>query len=383
MFKTLRSSIGSENVSQKETDKIVYNSDASRVKGETNTIVWPKKIEDIRQIISYVKRHKLNLVPRGAGTGLAGGAVPQDSIVMDLCRMDKFIIKKDKAIVQPGVVLDDLNSSSEYVLPVEPGSHSVCTIGGMIATNAAGMRAFRFGKMIEWVEELRVLDGSGKLLKIKGEKIRDFCGMEGTTGIVVQATLKLTKLPKERTVSILSFDNITKLVERLNKLTKENILALEYLDKFSSQLVNLGEANHLIIEYEGGEGNIQGEEISAVWKMRDGAYPAVASKGYTIIEDPQVPLNSIDKFLYWLQKNKIPTFGHIGIGVVHPHFKKESAPLIEEMFAVVKKLKGSVSGEHGIGLLKKPYVSKAKVERIKKLKEIYDPMNILNKGKII
>ncbi|MBL7100477.1 MAG: FAD-binding oxidoreductase [Nanoarchaeota archaeon] len=382
MFKTLRSSIGDENVSQKNTDRVAYNSDASRIRGDADTIVWPKTTEDIRHIISYVKRHKLNLVPRGAGTGLAGGAVPQKSVIMDLCKMDKIIIKDDKAIVQPGVVLDDLNSASEFVLPVEPGSHTACTIGGMIATNAAGMRAFKYGKMIDWIEELQIIDGTGKLLKITGDKIKNFCGLEGTTGIVVEARLKLTKLPKERSISIFSFDTINPLVEKFNELKKENVLALEYVDRLSSNIIDFEDSNHLIVEYEGGEGNIKGKEMQDVWKMRDGLYPAVASKGYIVIEDPQIPLESIDKFLYWLQKNEIPTFGHIGIGVVHPHFKKDSN-LIEEMFVVVNKLKGSVSGEHGIGLIKKPYMDEKTIENIRKLKEVYDPNNILNGGKLI
>jgi len=382
MFKTLRSNIGSENVSQKESDKIAYNSDASMIKGKVDTVVWPESIEDIRHIISYVKRHKLNLVPRGAGTGLAGGAVPQNSVVMDLCRMNKFSIEKDMAIVQPGAILDDLNAKSKLVLPVVPGSHAVCTIGGMISTNAAGMRAFRYGKMIDWIEELRVIDGTGKLMKIKGDKIKNFCGLEGTTGIVVEAKLKLIELPKERSISIFQFDTVTSLVEKFHELEKENVLALEYVDKFSSNLVGFGDSNHLIVEYEGDEGKIKGKEMEEVWRMRDSLYPSVASKGYVVIEDPEIPLEQIDKFLYWLQKNNIPAFGHIGIGVVHPHFKKDSK-LVDEMFMVVNKLKGSVTGEHGIGITKKTYLSEEDTIRIKELKETYDPSNILNGGKLI
>lgn len=382
MFKTLRDSVGSENVSQKDADRVAYSSDASRIRGKADTIVWPKTLEDIRHTIAYAKRHKLNLVPRGAGTGLAGGAVPQDSVVMDLCKMNRCTVQGDKAVVEPGVVLDDLNSASEFVLPVEPGSHAVCTIGGMIAANAAGMRAFRYGKMIDWIEELLVIDGTGKMLKIKGDKIKNFCGLEGITGIIARAKLKLTKLPKQRSISIFSFETITPLVERFNELRKENVLALEYVDEFCSELIGLGDANHLIVEYEGDEGNVKGEEMQDVWKMREGLYPAVASKGYSVVEDPQVPLKSIANLLYWLQKNNIPTFGHIGIGVIHPHFKKESR-LVEEMFVVVKKLKGRVSGEHGIGLLKKDYLDEEEVENIRKIKEVYDPNNILNGGKII
>lgn len=382
MFQTLRNNVGDENVSQKDVDRVAYSSDASRIRGKADTIVWPKTLEDIRHAIHYAKRHKLNIVPRGAGTGLAGGCVPQNSVVMDLCKMDKFAVKEDRAVVEPGVVLDDLNSASDYILPVIPGSHAVCTIGGMIATNAAGMRAFRYGKMIDWIEELQVIDGNGKLLKIKGDKVKNFCGLEGVTGIVVQAKLKLTKLPEQRSITIFNFETVTDLVERFNRFKKESVLAFEYVDRITSNLVGLGDANHLIVEYEGDKGNIKGEEMEDVWKMREGLYNAVVSKGYVVVEDPWIPLESIDKFLYWLQKNNIPTFGHVGVGVVHPHFKKDSM-LVEEMFAVVKRLKGRVSGEHGIGLLKKDYLDDESAENIRKLKEVYDPNNILNGGKMI
>ncbi|MDP2908401.1 MAG: FAD-binding oxidoreductase [Nanoarchaeota archaeon] len=382
MIATLKEKIGDENISQKEIDKISYSSDASRVRGIADSIVWPRTLNDVRTVISYAKRHRINVVPRGAGTGLAGGAVPQNSIVMDMGRMNRFAVKDDKAIVEPGAVLDDINSVSEFVLPVEPGSHSVCTVGGMIATNAAGMRALKYGKMIDWIDELHVIDGNGRLIKAKGEKIKDFCGLEGTTGVVVRARLKLAKLPQKRSTSIFSYDAITPLVEKFNSLKKENVLAMEFIDKYCSRLIGLGDSNHLLVEYEGDEGSIKDEESRKVWKARDGLYASISSKGYIIAEDPQIPLESIDKFLYWLQKNDVPTFGHIGIGVVHPHFKKDSK-LVEEMFAVVKKLKGSVSGEHGIGLLKKPYVGQEFIDRVKALKAVYDPNNVLNGGKVI
>lgn len=383
MFNTLRETVGNENVSQKDADKLAYSSDASRIRGKADTIIWPKNLEDVRQAIAYAKRHNINLVPRGAGTGLAGGAVPQNSVVLDLCKMNRFGIKDDKALAEPGVVLDDLNSASEYILPVVPGSHSVCTIGGMIATNSAGMRGFKYGKMINWVEELHVIDGTGKLMKIKGDKIKNFCGMEGTTGVVVRARLKLIKLPEQRSISLLSFESITHLVEKLRSLKKDNVLALEYIDKYCSNLVGLGDSNHLMIEYEGDEGEFKGEKAQELWKKREELYTSVTSRGYSVVEDPQIPLESIDKFLYWLQKSEIPTYGHIGIGIVHPHFRDNKSKLIEEMFTVVKKLKGNVSGEHGIGLLKKSYLDAEFLNDFKKIKEVYDPNNVLNKGKIL
>jgi FAD/FMN-containing dehydrogenase len=383
---TLKNLLGAGNTSEEKIDRIAYSSDASQTRGKTKEIVWPKTAEEVRRTVKYCIENGMNIVTRGGGTGLAGGAVPDDSVVIDLSRMNKLEIHDDYAIAEPGVILDDLHDTLHHTqkfFPVMTGSRKACTIGGMIATNAAGMRSLKYGKMENWVEEIEVIDGNGNKMKIGKEKIKDFCGKEGTTGIIVKAKLKLIDQQKEISLAILGFDNLTNLVEKVSELRKnKNVSIIEYIDKHTSGLAGLGEKYHLMIEYESGEGNIKGHEMGEVWRMRESLYPLVAESGYIVIEDPEIDLENIDKFLYWLQKNEIPTFGHISIGVVHPHFKKDS-PQIKEMFEIVKSLKGNVTGEHGIGILKKEYIEKGKIDEIKKLKKTYDEKNTLNKGKII
>lgn len=380
---TLKNLLGVGKVSEEEIDRIAYSSDASQIRGKTDTVVWPETENDVIRTVKYCLEKNMNIVTRGGGTGLVGGAVPDNSIIIDLSKMNKIDIQRNHAIVEPGVILEDLNQKIDQFFPVITGSRKACTIGGMIATNAAGMRSLKYGKMENWVEELEVIDGNGNKLKIGKEKIKDFCGKEGATGIIVKAKIKLIEKPKELSLSILNFDNITNLMEKVKELRKnKSVSAIEYIDKKTSNLAEIGDDYHLIVEYESNEGNIKGQEMDEVWEMRYGLYPLIAQEGYTTIEDPEISIEKIDKFLYWLQKNDIPTFGHISIGVVHPHFKKDS-PKIKEMFEVVKSLQGNVSGEHGIGILKKEFLEKEKKEEIKKLKKIYDEKNILNKGKII
>jgi FAD/FMN-containing dehydrogenase len=122
--------------------------------------------------------------------------------------------------------------------------------------------------------------------------------------------------------------------------------------------------NILLVEYEGDTGEIKDEkEIEKLLGMRDGVYPALASRGYSVIEDPKIPMDKMEDFLSWLETNETPSFGHIGIGVIHPCFPINSNK-IKELFEKVESLKGDVSGEHGVGVAKKNYASIAVVSEV-------------------
>jgi glycolate oxidase/D-lactate dehydrogenase len=382
MFRTLKDKVKSE-VSQEKIDKLVYSFDASNLEGKPYAIVWPETKEDIHKTILYAIRHHLTIVPRGAATGLVGGTIPTDSIVIDFSKMNRFQINEGYALVEPGVVLDDLNSSSDMFLPVIPSSYKVCTIGGMIATNAHGKRSVKYGRIDNWIEELEVFDGTGKNIKVRKENVSDFCGKEGTTGIIIKAKLKLTEKIQGNTLSVFSFDNIGSTIEKVKELKQDDITALEFLDKYTSVLAGFEEKNHLIVEYNNDEGQIDDkEEIKQIWEARDSIAPKLMSEGLTFIGDPKLEIDNLGKLLVWFKRNKIPCFGHIGTGIIHPHFKPHDLK-IEEMFTLLKELNGDISGEHGIGLLKKKYISKEFAEKIRELKRKYDPNNILNRGKII
>jgi len=381
MFRNLKDKVKAE-VSQEKIDKMVYSVDASGFEGKPYAVVWAETKEDVHKAVLYAIRHHLTIVPRGAGTGLVGGVVPSDSIVIDFSRMNKFEVIGSYALVEPGVILDDLNSG-KMKLPVIPGSHKACSIGGMIATNAMGKRAVKFGRMCEWVEELEIIDGLGRNIKVKKEDIGNFCGKEGVTGIIVKAKLKLVEKIEGESLSLFSFDNIGSVVEKVKELKSNDLSALEFLDKETSVLCGLEEKNHLIVEYFDDEGQIDDkEEIKQIWENRDGLAAKLMSKGLTFIGDPKLELEEIGKILVWFKRNNVPCFGHIGSGVVHPHFKPKDSR-IEEMFELIKSLNGDISGEHGIGLLKKKYVNKEFAEEIRKLKMKYDLKNIMNRGKII
>ncbi len=382
--------VGKENVLESKIDLVVYGSDASMAEGKAKTIVLPTTVEQVQKIVRYARRTNANLVIRGAGSGLSGGAVPQDSIVVDLSKLNRIneINKKEKyAVVQAGVVLDDLNEALEPELcfPVKPNSHSVATIGGMISTNAAGNNAIKYGWTINWVSQLLVIDGSGKMFDVKGDDVRMFCGKEGTTGIIVEAKLRLTEKVETKSMEHLKFSDIDEMLKAVGVYRdKKSVASLEFFNRVCAELSGADKMHHLLVGFESDEGSIKKpDEMDVLWKLREGLGPVSSGAGFSVMEDPKIPEGVLGDFLKWVDERGLPCFGHIGVGIFHPRFKRGDDGQIKEMFEFVRKIGGKVSGEHGIGLTKKAYAEKEEIEEIKKLKSEFDPDNILNRGKII
>lgn len=373
------------NPKREEIEREVYNSDASGIEGVAERIVFPKSIEEIQNLIRTSK----DVVARGGGSGLAGGAVPQNSVLLDMSKMNKILkIDKEKMLaeVEPGITLDELNEELKkqgLEFPVNPSSHSVATIGGMIATNAVGGRAIKYGKMSDWVQSIEIINGQGERKELRKLDLMDVAGMEGITALIVKAILKLS-LIKKRTANFIEADDMEELMTLVDKLKRESeVSMIEFFDKTTSLLLGFPIKYHLIVEYESNEGTICDEEYDKLMARRDTTYPVLAEKGFTVIEDPKMLSAKIPEFVEWLERNKIPVFGHIGVGILHPCFRQNQEKLIDEMMNIVKRFRGEVSGEHGIGLRKKKYLE----GQDKKLKEIlkkrYDPANKLNRGKIL
>jgi FAD/FMN-containing dehydrogenase len=272
-------------------------------------------------------------------------------------------------------------------LPVIPGSHQVATIGGMIATNAAGLRAVRYGPMRNWVEAISLVDGLGHLHHLTKATLDDAIGREGVTGFVVGATLRLTSLPVRCTVSLQAFDDEMSLLARRDEWLADPALcsglsALEYLNRHAAIAVGWSPRPHLLAEFESDDGMINDPTLVAdLWRLRDGLYPALARKGRHVIEDPQIEGTGQAACLAWLDVEGIPTFGHLGVNILHPCFD----PNDDRVAALYERLPGwggQISGEHGIGLKKKSWTTTEFQADIQRLKKIYDPQNIINRRKL-
>lgn len=365
--------------------KSVYEIDASQIKGNAKEVYVVESVEEIQNLV----RVNENISPRGAGTGLAGGSVPDSGVVVDLSKMNKilkFNPEKRTVEVEAGIVLDDLNDFlEEYGLefPVNPSSHEVCSIGGMIATDAVGSRAIKYGRTSKWVDWIEVVDSTGNAYKRGKTDLADFAGLEGITGIITKASLSLVE-KMERTLEILEFSDMRAVIDKVKELKRnQSVSMVEFLDRQVSGFIKLSNNYHLFVEYESSEGSLKGEDYNKAMKLRDSVYPLLAEAGYERIEDPKLFLEKIPELLTWLEEHKIPVFGHISVGILHPCFSKSKEKFIPEMMKLVKHYSGQVSGEHGIGLLKKQFLDDNDKKIIKLIKARLDPGNKFNPGKVI
>ena len=394
----LQTLLGAEKVSTSVEDRLVYSRDASRLEGECLAVVWPSHPEQVAALVEWARVEGTDLVPRGAGTGLCSGATPQHSVVVDLSHLTHVgPVDAEQCRVQvgAGVVLGTLNRCllpHGLFLPVIPGSHQAASIGGMIATNAAGLRAVRYGTMRNWVEEVTLVNGLGRLKRLTGDALDDAVGREGVTGFVVEATVRLAPLPTQRTVSLLAFDEETSLLAQRDRWLSNpstgsgqasRLTALEYLNRHAAAAIGWAARSHLLAEFDSEGGEITDPaRIAALWRARDGLYPVLAQRGYPIIEDPQISNSEgLTALLVWLEAEEIPVFGHLGIGIVHPCFRPGDGR-VAVLYERVVGWGGQVSGEHGIGLKKKTWTDEAFRAGVRRLKETYDPQNVINRGKL-
>lgn len=374
-------------ISTNELDKLVYASDASSLEGKTYAVIWPRNGRDVQRIVEFAIKEGVDLIPRGGGTGLAGAVIPQNSIVLDFSGMNNILeIDKNYVIVEPGIILDNLNKGLKkhnLFFPVIPSSYKVCTIGGMIACNAAGVRAIKYGWMRDWIEELEIVTGESEVINANGSQIDDFCGTEGVAGIIIKARLRVTEPIKKFSASRFKFDNSVELLEKVKEVIKQkDVIAVEYMDKITSRLSNDEEKFFLFVEYESDNGKIKDEkEIAEKMEDRTILGQTLSSKGYIVVEDPKFPRDKIPEFIDWLSSNGIPSYGHIGIGVIHARLKKGWD--LDKLYEKVQMLGGDVSGEHGVGITKKRFVDDKLRDRILKLKQKYDPKGVMNGGKIV
>lgn len=374
-----------------------YVSDASRLKGEVLDVVHPKSVKEVQNIVLRNDR----IVIRGAGTGLAGGAVPQGDVVLDLSKLIgilNFNEERRMVEVEAGVVLDDLQDylkKSGLEFPIDPSSHAVATIGGMIATDAVGNRGVKYGKTSAWVRWVEVVNSEGRIERKGITELSDYTGMEGITGVIVRACLNLSPI-RTRSASLVKANSYEEIVSIVRELKRNRAVSMiEFLGRQVSVALGIGEEYHLIVEYEhevaGGEqgegekniGKFLGKEYDKLMALRENIGPILSGEGYGRIEDPKVLLDRSDKLIGWLEAKKIPVFGHIGVGIFHPRFNVEQERFVPEMMKLVGRLGGQVSGEHGIGILKRGFVEINDQKILRNIKKRTDPLGKFNMGKVI
>lgn len=388
LLSVLTAICGAEAASTAPETCSVYASDASRIAGRCRAVAWPAEPDQVVALAAWAGQNEVDLVPRGAGTGLCGGATPQDSIVVDFSRMNRVLDVDSHARtarVGPGVVLEPLNrrlQRADLCLPVVPGSHRAASIGGMIATDAAGLRAVRYGSMRRWVERVTLVDGLGAVHQVAGDRLDDVIGREGASGFVVEATLRLAELPGPCRVWLEAVADEAQVVARRDALLADPTLtALEYVNAPAAAAIGWPARPHLLVERQAPVSPDDAVRAEALWRARDGLYPVLARAGHPVIEDPGLDSAGLAELLPWLAADAIPVFGHLGAGIIHPCYRDAADPRIAELYARVAAVGGGVSGEHGIGLKKRRWVTPARQAATAQLKDVYDPRRIVNRGK--
>ena len=418
-------------------------------------VIKPRTAQEISQIMIICNEHKIPVTPRGAGTGLSGGALPHlGGVLLSMERMNSILEIDERnlqVITEPGVITEVLqNAVKEKGLfyPPDPSSRGSCFIGGNIAENSGGPKAVKYGVVKDYVLNLEIVLPTGEIMWTGANVLKNstgynltqlIVGSEGTLAIVTKIVLKLLPHPKYDLLMLVPFNSLEKAGEAVSAIFRAGftpsamelveINALKIVSRFvDSTVVPVTDEMeaHLIIEVDGNHLDTLMSEMEAIaklleqfdcgdiffaddaqqkaelWKLRRRVAEAVKIDGYTIEEDTVVPraeLPALIRGVKALGKEydfEVVCYGHAGDGNLHIRIKKPGSiyslnnpdviPALQALFKLVKSLGGTISGEHGIGLIQKPYMDivfdKAGFELMKGIKKVFDPNNILNSGKI-
>lgn len=443
--------VGEDNVLKNLEERICYSYDGTFQRGIPELVVFPANTQEVAEIVKLANKEKFPVFPRGAGTGLSGGSIPMSSgVALVLTRMNKIkeINSEDMlAVLEPGVITGHFNQEVEKLglyYPPDPASLKTCTMGGNIAENAGGPRAFKYGVTKDYVLGLEVVTPQGEIMHTGGRTVKNvtgydltrlLTGSEGTLGIITEITVRLLPKPKEIRTALVIFDKLEDAASSVTAIIRNGVIpaTLELMDQIAIKCVE--NFNHLglpldaeavlLIEVDGGKNQVEediisieeicqnhhcrkihiaslAEEREKLWKARRAVSSAIVQlKPTKISEDATVPRNKIPEMVKRLREIAskynlhIPVFGHAGDGNLHPNIladknnKEEMERVqkaVDEIFQAALELRGTLSGEHGIGIMKKPYLQwelgEVGIEYLRAIKRAVDPNNILNPGKV-
>jgi len=409
-------------------------------------VVAPADTADVVALVRWARRHRVALVPRGAGTSLDGESVPEaGAVVVDFTgwnRILEIIPESRWARVEPGVV----NARLQHALhrhglffPPNPGSWQTCTIGGNVGTNASGPRSFRYGPTRRWIRELDAVLGTGERVHL-GSRVEKrsvgpdllqlFIGSEGTLGFATEITVRLEPEPEVRRGLIVPLPprvRLGRLVRHLAHARGTGLSAVEYLDRYSAR--GLAEdraapwedgAAMLLLEVEadgpaeadrrigrirkvlGTQGAARSirefPDADRLWDLRGESSRVMDDHlGHRIRDDIAVPLLHLDEMLRAIQEIArreqvdVHVFAHLGEGSLHPNFVVDPASaaanrLRTALYAASLRWGGTISAEHGVGSLKRPFlegeVGPVGVRLLRAIRSACDPDGILNPGKL-
>ena len=442
--------VGKENIFDDKAHMLAYSYDATRTRYEPDAVIFPRHEQDVSEILKYCNEHLIVITPRGAGSGFTGGALSANGgIILGMEKHMNKILEIDTqnmvAVVQPGVINKDLQRHVEELglfYPPDPASEDYSTLGGNVSENAGGMRAAKYGITKDYVMALRAVRTNGNIIQAGKRTIKDVAGYntagiliasEGTLAVLTELTLKLIPKPKFKKTYMGIFPSVDNAMTAVFKSLANgaNPVAMEFLDKLviEALIEKLGvdlpkDAGGVLIGDV--DGNVPEEvafqletleasfkengamefkvaqdeaEAKELWYARKNASQSITIFGNKKLnEDISVPRSLLPEALekiYALGAKygfKVPCFGHAGDGNIHINVMidisqiNEGHKCIEEIFQLVVDMGGTLSGEHGIGTSKAPFMdiafSDEEMNLFKDIKKAFDPNNILNPGKM-
>ncbi len=452
-IEALKKIVGENDVKSDKPHLRAYSYDATKEHFEPDLVVFPENEEEVSKVLKYCNEEKIAIVPRGAGSGFTGGALPVNGgIVLALEKYMNKILEIDEkdmvAVVQPGVVNAELQKAVEakgLFYPPDPASMDYSTIGGNVSENAGGMRAAKYGLTKDYVMSLKAVLANGEIIRAGKRTIKDVAGYnvagiliasEGTLAVITEITMKLLPKPKLKKTYMGIFENVEDAMNAVYKSLSKGAMpvAMEFMDSLVVKAlreklkVNLPDwAGALLVGDV--DGNVEEEinyqlnileksfkeegakefriakneeESKEIWFARRNASPSITMYGSKKInEDISVPRSKLPVALNGIYEiaskyNLVaPCFGHAGDGNIHVNVMvdgsnedevKKGYQAVEEIFKLVVDLGGTLSGEHGIGLSKAPFMrlafSEAELNLFKRIKAAFDPNGILNPGKM-
>ncbi len=450
----LRAAVGADHVRTDEEARTIYGADALKKGHPADVVVWPANTEEVAAVLRVCTAHRVPVVPRGAGTGYTGGAVPSlGGVVLSLQRLDRILEIDERnllAVAQCHVVTGDLQTAVEAVglfYPPDPASLPTSTIGGNVAECAGGPRAFKYGVTKRYILGLEAVLPSGEIIHTGGKSVKNvvgydltqlLVGSEGTLAVITKVTVRLVPLPPTQVTLRATFVTVRAAVDAVTNLIRARVVpsALELIDGDSLDAVasNLGTralapegtGALLLLEVDGLPETVSAEGRRVEQACRDaGATEVLVAHDRETREelwrvrralslslrvlaplkvnhDVVVPKGRVPELFDLIQRLRdtspgvrIPCFGHVGDGNIHVNMMLDPADVdavraarVAEraLFEGVIALEGSISGEHGIGFSKLPFVplelSRVEIDLQRRVKAAFDPLNILNPGKM-
>lgn len=455
LLNELRAAIGAEAVATDPASLTAYAYDGTWAEQQPAVVLHPVTTEQVSSILRIADRERSPIVPRGAATGLAGGAVPiEGSWCLNLARMNRLLsvsVADSIVVTQPGVITGALQKEVEkqnLFYPPDPASLHMCTIGGNVSTNAGGPRCLKYGVTADYVLGLEVVLPGGQVMRVGGRTIKNVAsynltqlmiGSEGTLGVITEITLRLIPKPIAQATALASFSTLASACDAVGKILTSGItpLVTEIMDhdviravdqfqrdKRSDMRLPIDAEALLLVAVDGDRDQIEREidqvtsilkssgssdvrranspdEAEAMWEARRSVSPAIIRLGNARFgEDIVVPRGKIPQMVDLVKQIgkqhdlSIVVYGHIGDGNLHPtiicdrrdaEMMKHVESAAHAIFDAAIELGGTISGEHGIGLLKTGYVPKSvdptALSLMTSIKKLFDPNNIMNPGK--